>query len=238
MFASLMPKITVNGIDSPSERDRSAGSTLRLHDSSGAYKCYDPIPTPSPISPAHARTAAALAAMETMQRSTSLDSLHNSTENSSDDADQLSDSDSIFGLKDLNADNCHRQSDLAMLKTSTALTTNDAVQEYLENSHKKCDYKDCGYKKQEQQQQQLRDKTSGSKSGRRNSITTAISMAKMETILEEPIEAKVSVKEILARFETLREAAEVMHTMANHFAVFFQFLFHFTMLCCFTVGFD
>ena len=44
---------------------------------------------------------------------------------------------------------------------------------------------------------------------RRNSIASSVSVSRMETIHEEPIEAKVSVKEILARFETLREAAEV-----------------------------
>lgn len=190
-----MPKTTPHQTDSPTERDRSAGSTLRLHEPNGAYKCYDPIPTPSPISPAHAA----------MQRSTSLDSLHNSTENSSDDGEPSSDSDSIFGLREISDahEQQHRQSDLALLQKVDAI---DDAQMYLEHSHKKCDYKDCNYKKQmggsgEQKQ--------SNKSARRNSITSALAMAKMETILEEPIEAKVSVKEILARFETLREAAEV-----------------------------
>lgn len=43
---------------------------------------------------------------------------------------------------------------------------------------------------------------------RRTSLSSG-SVGRMETIVEEPIEAKVSVKEILARFETLRESAEV-----------------------------
>lgn len=43
---------------------------------------------------------------------------------------------------------------------------------------------------------------------RRTSLSSG-SVGRMETIVEEPIEPKVSVKEILARFETLRESAEV-----------------------------
>ncbi|ETN61155.1 unconventional myosin class XV [Anopheles darlingi] len=50
---------------------------------------------------------------------------------------------------------------------------------------------------------------SSSLKNRRNSIASSGSVGRMETIIEEPIEPKVSVKEILARFETLREAAEV-----------------------------
>jgi hypothetical protein len=43
----------------------------------------------------------------------------------------------------------------------------------------------------------------------RRTNSSGSSCGRMETIIEEPIEPKVSVKEILARFETLREAAEV-----------------------------
>lgn len=50
--------------------------------------------------------------------------------------------------------------------------------------------------------------TTGSSKNRRTSLSSG-SVGRMETIVEEPIEAKVSVKEILARFETLRESAEV-----------------------------
>uniref|UniRef100_A0A182YC42 Uncharacterized protein n=1 Tax=Anopheles stephensi TaxID=30069 RepID=A0A182YC42_ANOST len=53
---------------------------------------------------------------------------------------------------------------------------------------------------------------SGSLKNRRNSIASSGSVGRMETIIEEPIEPKVSVKEILARFETLREAAERLET--------------------------
>lgn len=51
----------------------------------------------------------------------------------------------------------------------------------------------------------------GSVKNRRTSLSSG-SVGRMETIVEEPIEAKVSVKEILARFETLRESAEVNAT--------------------------
>lgn len=53
--------------------------------------------------------------------------------------------------------------------------------------------------------------TGGSVKNRRTSLSSG-SVGRMETIVEEPIEAKVSVKEILARFETLRESAEVKCT--------------------------
>lgn len=57
---------------------------------------------------------------------------------------------------------------------------------------------------------------SGSLKNRRNSIASSGSVGRMETIIEEPIEPKVSVKEILARFETLREAAEVTLHPVHH----------------------
>lgn len=50
--------------------------------------------------------------------------------------------------------------------------------------------------------------TSAKNQNRRASLSSG-SVGRMETIVEEPIEPKVSVKEILARFETLRESAEV-----------------------------
>jgi hypothetical protein len=40
-------------------------------------------------------------------------------------------------------------------------------------------------------------------------LVNSEAIRRMETILEEPIEPKISVKEILARFETMRETAEV-----------------------------
>lgn len=51
---------------------------------------------------------------------------------------------------------------------------------------------------------------------RRTSVASSGSVGRMETIIEEPIEPKVSVKEILARFETLRESAEVIIIHHHH----------------------
>lgn len=58
---------------------------------------------------------------------------------------------------------------------------------------------------QQQQQQQNQQKT------RRTSIASSGSVGRMETIIEEPIEPKISVKEILARFETLTSLEVINH---------------------------
>lgn len=265
-----MPKSTVEEISSSIERNRSAGSTLRIRDPSNSYKCYDSIPTPSPISPqtptnnsletthlrSHSQNSIAstttanknrnhecksAASQNSLQRAASLDSLVNSSEQETseeDDAERLSDSDSLLELTQINEANHHhlRQSDLAQLRNDDP-QNETVIKAYLEKSHKKCDYKNCGFKRPDScnnnnsQEDPIMpsplkflgphshhgtnngtlSSVTSNKSNRRNSIASASSVPKMETILEEPIEAKVSVKEILARFETLREAAEVNH---------------------------
>lgn len=268
-----MPKSTVEEISSSIERNRSAGSTLRIRDPTNSYKCYDSIPTPSPISPqlqinsslennctstAIARATAksrnhecqSTVSQNCLQRAASLDSLVNSSEQETseeDDAEHLSDSDSLLELTQINDTNHHhlRQSDLVQLSNDDP-QNETVIKAYLEKSHKKCDYKNCGFRQPDSQNNNdikynsctlsqedpifpnsLRflgphshhalnngtvSSVTSNKSNRRNSIASASSVPKMETILEEPIEAKVSVKEILARFETLREAAEVIIT--------------------------
>lgn len=245
-----MPKSTIDDSSSSIERNRSAGSTLRIRDPSNTYKCYDSIPTPSPITPSltniesnnncnnnnrpnsqsknHRNECKSSASQNSLQRAASLDSLVNSSEQETseeDDPERLSDSDSILELAQITGTNNiehPRQSDLALLKNIDP-QNETVIKAYLEKSHKKCDYKNCGFKRPDELEQEEPIKASpikiiGSngngtvssvKSNRRNSIASSSSVPKMETILEEPIEAKVSVKEILARFETLREAAEV-----------------------------
>lgn len=243
-----MPKSTIDDSSSSIERNRSAGSTLRIRDPSNTYKCYDSIPTPSPITPSltniesnnncsnrpnsqsknHRNECKSSASQNSLQRAASLDSLINSSEQETseeDDPERLSDSDSILELAQITGSNNiehPRQSDLALLKNIDP-QNETVIKAYLEKSHKKCDYKNCGFKRPDELEQEEPIKASpikiiGSngngtvssvKSNRRNSIASSSSVPKMETILEEPIEAKVSVKEILARFETLREAAEV-----------------------------
>jgi ribosomal protein S17E len=189
-------------------------------------------------------------------RAASLDSLINSSEQDggsggsnktdTDDDDALSDSDSLCELRHIscdsnrnNSDECPRKSDIEELK-DVQPPREPVIKAYLEKCHKKCEVKNCCFKKvttaegeieeiyntknndnsnsnnssqtkslcKNQQQQQPVVKTNST--ARRNSIASSISISRMETIMEEPpIEAKVSVKEILARFETLREAAEV-----------------------------
>lgn len=184
-------------------------------------------------------------------RTASLDSLINSSEqdgsgsnktsDSDDDDDVLSDSDSLCELKHMNlsdgnknsSDELPRKSDIEELK-NVEPPKEPVIKAYLEKCHKKCEVKNCCFKKsssdsentknnnncnsndncnnklnQQQQQQQQIVVLKSNLPVRRNSIASAVSLSRMETIHEEPIEAKVSVKEILARFETLREAAEV-----------------------------
>lgn len=56
---------------------------------------------------------------------------------------------------------------------------------------------------------------------RRTSVASSGSVSRMETIVEEPIEPKISVKEILARFETLTSLEVCTHP--TDFKVFFCF---------------
>ena len=192
-------------------------------------------------------------------RTASLDSLINSSEqdgsgsnktsDSDDDDDVLSDSDSLCELKHINlcdgnknsSDELPRKSDIEEFKNVEA-PKEPVIKAYLEKCHKKCEVKNCCFKKsssesentktnnncnsnnscdnksnQPQQQQQQIVVLKSNLPVRRNSIASVVSASRMETIHEEPIEAKVSVKEILARFETLREAAEVKIRVKNFF---------------------
>ena len=242
--------------------------TMRLRDPISSYKCFESIATPSPIattSDGNSNVNSESRHSHHLHRATSLDSLANSSEqDTSEDADDVSDVDSIsdFGGQDnktVVSVQVHRKSDLEELNDveKNVEQTNKApvIKEYLEKSHRKCDYKNCGYKKKDKEdghspQPQAAQKilnhinmfdknkakesvksssvndietdessvvesnninnissntiptVSGTKT-RRTSIASSGSVGRMETILEEPIESKISVKEILARFETL-----------------------------------
>jgi hypothetical protein len=169
-------------------------------------------------------------------RTASLDSLINSSEqdshseNDDDEDDNLSDSDSLTELKNIcdnnsknnrsDRDNCcddrPRKSDIEELTNGIEPPKEPVIKAYLEKCHKKCEYKNCCFKKSNSDAETKKSNNNSPNhqiksnlSSRRNSIASAVSVSRMETILEEPTEPKVSVKEILARFETLREAAEV-----------------------------
>lgn len=160
----------------------------------------------------------------------------NSEEDDDDEDDVLSDSDSLCELKHMcdssknNSDEYPRKSDIEELKNVEA-PKEPVIKAYLEKCHKKCEIKNCCFKKPDpdcdiiedtnyqntknnninnnKQQQQPQPIVKTNSTARRNSIASSISVSRMETIIEEPNEPKISVKEILARFETLREAAEV-----------------------------
>lgn len=221
--------------------------------SSSSYKCYEGIPTPSPISPAgssfarnhdygnnssqHSRSIKHESETDTLHRPVSLDSLVNLSERASnldDKLEQLSDSDSMAEICELTGEtlvDIHRRSDLDDLQDVQPMDE-PVIKAYLEKSHVQCEFKNCGFKKDHDSQNtidviqedselsglfktnttivsSLTASLQSSVKNRRNSIASSGSVGRMETIIEEPLEPKVSVKEILARFETLRESAEV-----------------------------
>lgn len=221
-------------------------SNIELHNS---YKCYDSIPTPPDglklYNDLKQQSANGLAPSNTnnLIRSPSLDSLVNSSEQDKESSDGLSDSDSLCELKNIascdpNVADKPRKSDIEQLKNIEP-AKEPVRKAYLEKSHKSCDYENCGFKKDVHETETLDgffgEEASSTavipsapppvvlKNIRRNSV--ANSVVCMETILEEPIEPKVSVKEILARFETMRETAEVNFDL-NYYreAINFEFL--------------
>lgn len=224
-------------------------SNIELHNS---YKCYDSIPTPPDGSKLcndykfqTPNNTLVSSRKSNLERSPSVDSLINSSEQDSS-LDELSDSDSLCELKNIapsSEKNQPRVSDIEQLK-DVEPAKEPARKAYLEKSHKSCDYENCGFKKDSvidnesadgfidedsfqytknpTKSFQLQPSTNVLKNNRRNSLAESI---RMETILEEPLETKImSVKEILARFETMRETAEVKarsdpesHYESSHF---------------------
>lgn len=211
-------------------------SNTKLHNNS--YKHCDPIPTPQNSLKQYndfkesSPNTSTMSVKNVLIRSSSLDSLINSSEQDSSIDDELSDSDSLCELKnitsyDMNSVDKPRKSDIEHLK-DVEPPKEPAIKAYLEQSHKTCDYENCGFK------QKTTDNEKGGvdeitcqnigkicskaivvsapvvlKNNRRNSVASSESN-RMETILEEPNDTKnLTVKEILARFETLRETAEV-----------------------------
>ena len=211
-------------------------SKVKLHNNS--YKHYDSIPTPPGSLKQHHDTEESLpnsSAMSALIRTPSLDSLINSSEQDSSLEDELSDSDSLCELRnitsyDVNCVDKPRKSDIEQFR-NVEPPKEPAIKAYLEKSHKSCDYENCGFKENLNNNEQVdfHDKTTSAglnnskaiiapvvlKVNRRNSVVNAESN-RMETIHEEPNDSKnLSVKEILARFETLRETAEVKRSQTR-----------------------
>lgn len=223
------------------EHQQSArGTAMRLRDPISSYKCFEAIATPSPI-PINCTDIIGNGdnrGASNLHRSTSLDSLANSSEqgSSSDDIGQLSDVDSINEyetnkLRGRTQVQVHRKSDLEEAKLNEVSTVNQepVIKAYLEKSHRKCDYKNCGFKEKNGADSVdgdiIFENVNGggsvssiasvgglSQKSRRHSVASSGSIGRMETIIEEPIEPKISVKEILARFETLNslEVVEIV----------------------------
>lgn len=204
-------------------------TAMRLRDPINTYKCFESIATLSPI-PIKCTDSIGIGDTRTvsnLHRSTSLDSLANSSEqgSSSDDIGQLSDVDSIneFDSSTQTHADVHRKSDLderKLREVEGKVTDNQGpiIKAYLEKAHRKCDYQNCAFKEKDNAEHiddgehqvncgsvsSVTSVTSGLvPKSRRQSVASSGSVGRMETIIEEPIEPKISVKEILARFETL-----------------------------------
>lgn len=206
---------------------------MRLRDPISSYKCFESIATPSPIAPTDGNSNINDNRNTHLHRTASLDSLANSSEQETsegteDDVNELSDADSIpefrqIEKKMVTCAQVHRKSDLEEMNNEP-IPKEPVIKAYLEKSHRKCDYKNCGFKKKDQCDSGIEESgtksqingtlsstsscTSTSSSSttskvRRTSVASSGSVGRMETIIEEPNEPKISVKEILARFETL-----------------------------------
>lgn len=299
------------------ENQSSRRPTMRLRDPISSYKCFEAIATPSPIAPTTDGSNANLTDSRNLHRATSLDSLANSSEpddnddtsdNDDDDNDDdeddngendISDVDSIsdFGgnaittatstIKTIHSVQVHRKSDIEDLKNELP-QKEPIIKAYLEKSHRKCDYKNCGYKKKNDGEpadcggstngkviitgakvkdkiKEFKEKTSqnvssrdasdsdevdeamitssnqqngtltsvtsnGSGKTRRLSIASSGSVGRMETILEEPShESKISVKEILARFETLNSLEVCFGVTCYFFSAINKYLIFFIL---------
>lgn len=171
-----------------------------------------------------------VASLDSLANSSEQDSLSDGGD--ADDIDKMSDVDSVTTYSQVDKSTTkaeiHRKSDLEDLKCEP-IPKEPIIKAYLEKSHRKCDYKNCGYKKSDgspENDSDLNTITStntvsvatnnggcanssstggsaGSSKTRKTSVTSSGSVGRMETIIEEPNEPKVSVKEILARFETM-----------------------------------
>lgn len=218
----------------PIQENQSKRPTMRLRDPISSYKCFESIATPSPIAPTDGNSNPNENRNKHLHRTASLDSLANSSEQETseeteDDTNELSDADSIPEFRQIEkrmvtSAQVHRKSDLEEMKNEP-VPKEPVIKAYLEKSHRKCDYKNCGFKKKDKDQcdSGIEDGTvkgpsngtmssvsstttsasSSSSKIRRTSVASSGSVGRMETIIEEPNEPKISVKEILARFETL-----------------------------------
>lgn len=183
-----------------------------------SYKCYDSLPSPPNetkrcdlIDPKILRKNST----SQLIRSPSIDSLIPSSEEDNS-SDSISDSDSLCELKniaicDVEINNeQYRKTDIEPIQNNDDTVIEDMGNSFLENSHKSCDYQNCSFKKKTDEINAIEEVplvNISLKPIRRNSIANQDRDPRMETILEEPIEAKVmTVKEILARFETMRDS--------------------------------
>ncbi|XP_055613590.1 unconventional myosin-XV-like [Uranotaenia lowii] len=121
----------------------------------------------------------------------------------------------------------HRASDLEDAQNVLPMDV-PIIKAYLEKFHEECLFENCGFKKEKYSEKDSFDDNSLKTSFKtevhldlqnpshniknKKNLPNSGSVGRMETILEEPVEPKISVKEILARFETLKEAPQTKST--------------------------
>lgn len=229
-------------------------TTKSLSETISSYKRFEATATAAGQTPSDLNRN-----LSNLLRSTSLDSLANSSEQdcssssssdcsddnadnqSTNEADQLSDVDSINGNEQISEHNNKKNNFFnqttvnAVVHCKSDLNDNDisennhdrepVIKSYLEKLNSKCEYKNCVHKHIDSHSN---DNLNGNfdnsvdlngingsngfvlvqpnQKTRRTSVASSGSIGRMETIIEEPIEPKISVKQILAHFETLTSA--------------------------------
>lgn len=189
--------------------------TLRLRDPIPSNKCFPIVDSNSRLLKKDklSKDANKSENETNIHRASSLDSLNNSSDQEDSIEENVglySDSDpEIAHITGTTSAQIHRRSDLEELKVYSGRKS-------PESSTCDCDCNsirdsvDSDYVGKSDISQGTVSSTSSMTSSVRNtrraSVASSGSVGRMETILEEPIEPKISVKEILARFETLNSS--------------------------------
>lgn len=183
------------------------------------YKCYSSETSSLkalPLSYVFQSTNMAMNNASNIIRSPSIDSLVNSSGQES--SDELSDTDSLSETKSANRVTVEK--DIEIFDEAASSERLQKCCNHI-NCSESCDFRETDEITSKRDESKLTDASvvpaSGSvKNVRRTSIVINPD-PRMETIIEEVEPKNLSVKEILARFETMRETAEVQKKSLNRY---------------------
>lgn len=222
-----------------SKSAKQQATTMQWHDNVSSYRCFETIATPSPIPITKSGQNQSLHRSTSLDSLANSEANHsdNSSQNSWCDTDSecLSHCDSITDSKEPDSD-LNAQENVYETYCNESTATDHEKPVVTELVKKKtpdtlCENRNCAYRQFEQHHSiddcapntdlceaddgQSKENSSNApfllNKTRRTSVASSGSVSRMETIVEEPIEPKISVKEILARFETLT-SIEVCHS--------------------------